>query len=302
MLYDRPYMRDQSPIQHVDYFWWVFWIFVGSFLAQNVLGVWFGLGVGIYDWLALSVANIMSGKVWTIFTYSLLHGSIGHFFFNGVGLFFIGRWVSRQLQPKQFLQLVLGSILLGGIAALAFYAIGGATTVHVPVVGFSAAVLGLLTVACLIWPSGKITLLLFFVIPVDFNPRTLLKITLGLELLGFVFVDCALLMGRTPVISGGTAFTAHLGGMLAGYLFYRLLQRPEPIFSSVREKVSVEPPKWTKKRNPVSAGKMKVNLTNRKDVQREVDRILDKINREGFGALSEDEQKTLDDAGDLLKK
>ncbi len=301
MLYDRPYMRDRAPIQHVDYFWWSFWIFVGSFLLQNILGVWFGLGEGLYRWLALSVTNVLSGKVWTIFTYSLLHGSIGHFFGNGIGLFFIGRWLSRQLQPRQYLQLILGSVFMGGLFSVLFYSLAPFMQ-YIPVIGFSAAVMGMLTTACLIWPSGKITMLLFFVAPVEFNPRTLLKILLGLELLGFIFVDLALLMGRSPVIQGGTAFTAHLGGMFAGYLFYKVLQRPAPIFAKKRQEVSVELPQWTKKRSPASSGKMKVNLTNRKDVQREVDRILDKINRDGFGSLSPEEQKILDEAGDLLKK
>lgn len=295
-------MRDTSPIQHVDYFWWTFWVFVGSFLAQNILGVWFGLGGAdgfLNRWVALTVDNVASGRVWTIFSYSLLHGSIGHFLANGIGLFFIGRWLSRQLQPKQFLQLILGSVFLGGLAALSFYAATGAH--QVSVIGFSAAVLGLLTTACLVWPQGKITLLIFFVAPVDFNPRTLLKIVLGLNVLGFLFVDLALALGRQPVIQDSTAFSAHLGGMLAGFLFYRLMQRPQPVFASTREKVTVEPPAW-KSHKPVSAGRMKVNLTSRQDVQREVDRILDKINRDGFASLSKEEQKTLDEAGDILKK
>ena len=37
-------------------------------------------------------------------------------------------------------------------------------------------------------------------------------------------------------------------------------------------------------------------------MKKEVDRILDKINSKGFGSLSDDEKKILDEAGDLLKK
>ena len=37
-------------------------------------------------------------------------------------------------------------------------------------------------------------------------------------------------------------------------------------------------------------------------LKKEVDRILDKINSQGFGALTDSEKKILDEAGDLLKK
>lgn len=304
MLYDRPYMRDRAPIRHVDYFWWSFWIFVGAFLIQNMLGVWFRLGPFLYEWFALSPANVGQGKVWTIFTYSLMHRDLSHFFFNGIAFFFIGRWVSRQLEPKRYLHLLLGSIFMGGLVWLTLHSLLGPEAIRsMPVVGFSAAVTGLLVTTCLIWPHGQITLLLFFVLPVSFKPKTLLYIVLGIEVLGFVFVELALLLGFTPMLRDSSiAFSAHLGGALAGYLFYRMLQRPTPIFESVAKKVSIEPAKWTKKRTRASTGKFKVNLTNRKDLRLEVDRILDKINKEGFQSLNDEEKKVLDDAGDLLKK
>ena len=48
--------------------------------------------------------------------------------------------------------------------------------------------------------------------------------------------------------------------------------------------------------------RFKINFTNRKELQKEVDRILDKINKEGFGALSEEERSTLDKAKELLNR
>jgi hypothetical protein len=45
-----------------------------------------------------------------------------------------------------------------------------------------------------------------------------------------------------------------------------------------------------------------VNLTNRNDLRVEVDRILDKINSEGFGALTPEEKRLLDEARDLLSR
>ncbi|WP_309400121.1 rhomboid family intramembrane serine protease [Cerasicoccus maritimus] len=297
-------MRNRAPVRHVDYFWWVLWVFIGAFLLQNILGVWFRAAPFLYNWVALSVDNVSHGKVWTIFTYSLMHGGLQHFFINGILFFVIGRWLSKELEPKRFLHLILGSIFLGGVTWLGIHALIGPQQLYgQPVIGFSAAIAGLLVTACLIWPHGQISLLLFFILPVSFNPRTLLWVVVGIDAIGFLFIELAYLLGYQPIMqAAGIAFSAHLGGALAGYIFYRVLQRPAPLFESVAKKVSVEPPKWTKKRTQASTGKFKVNLTNRKDLRKEVDRILDKINREGFQSLNDEEKKVLDDAGDLLKK
>jgi hypothetical protein len=45
-----------------------------------------------------------------------------------------------------------------------------------------------------------------------------------------------------------------------------------------------------------------VNLSNRDDLRAEVDRILDKINSQGFGALTEEEKRKLDEAKDMLSR
>ncbi|WP_269539218.1 rhomboid family intramembrane serine protease [Cerasicoccus fimbriatus] len=297
-------MRDRAPIRHVDYFWWSFWIFVGAFLIQNMLGVWLNMAGFLYEWFALSPANVGQGKVWTIFTYSLMHRDLSHFFYNGLIFFLAGRWLSRELAPKRYLHLILGSVFLGGLVWLVLHTVLGSSVVReIPVIGFSAGTSGLLMAMLLIWPREKIEFLLFFVLPVSFRTRSLIYVLLGIEVLGFVFVELALLLGFTPMLRDSSiAFSAHLGGALAGYLFYRMLQRPTPIFESVAKKVSIEPAKWTKKRTRASTGKFKVNLTNRKDLRLEVDRILDKINKEGFQSLNDEEKKVLDDAGDLLKK
>jgi predicted ATP-grasp superfamily ATP-dependent carboligase len=66
---------------------------------------------------------------------------------------------------------------------------------------------------------------------------------------------------------------------------------------------AMEVPKWDKKKAAVKArgaGNFTVNVTDKTQVKREVDRILDKINDQGFGALSSEEKKILDKAKDLL--
>lgn len=251
------------------------------------------------SWVAFSVPAALSAKIWTAVTYSIMHAGPGHLFFNGLAYFFIGRWLYREIEPKRFLQVILASVVMGAIAWLTIQLLFGGGRA-VPLVGFSAAVAGMVTLVCLIAPDRKITLLLFFVLPVEARPRIILFCLLGFESLGFLFLELAPMLSDRPAESA-VAFSAHLGGMLAGYLYYRMLKSPVPVFESVRKKVSIEPPKWTKK-GASNAGKYKVNVSSRKDLRKEVDRILDKINRDGFGALSEEEKRILDQAGELLKK
>jgi hypothetical protein len=66
--------------------------------------------------------------------------------------------------------------------------------------------------------------------------------------------------------------------------------------------VSIHAPSWMKKKNKAPK-KFTVNFSmDKKKLQKEVDRILDKINAEGFGALNDEEKATLDKAKDILGK
>jgi hypothetical protein len=55
-------------------------------------------------------------------------------------------------------------------------------------------------------------------------------------------------------------------------------------------------------KEPEASAGYKVNISAPADLRLEVDRILDKINSEGFGALTDDEKRLLDEAKDLLSR
>jgi hypothetical protein len=92
--------------------------------------------------------------------------------------------------------------------------------------------------------------------------------------------------------------------MLAGILYYRYFHnRSSTFFSSKSARTSIEQPAWFKRRKKTEAQiNYKVNRSNRDELQREVDRILDKINSSGFGSLTDSEKHTLDRAKDLLSR
>ena len=66
---------------------------------------------------------------------------------------------------------------------------------------------------------------------------------------------------------------------------------------STNSKGSKSPKFATKQKN-----KYTVNIDSHQSIQQEVDRILDKINSDGFGALNQREKSILEKAKNFLKK
>jgi membrane associated rhomboid family serine protease len=250
-------------------------------------------------WFALSGENFRQLKVWTLFSYGFLHSTltIFHILGNMLGLFFIGRILEPLLGRQQFLLLYLGSMLVGGLTYLVFH-VGDFRYV----VGASAAVFGILTLFCFLRPEQPITLLLFFVLPITVKPKWLFRISLGIT------IACLLFYELPGANGGGVAHSAHLGGMISGVLYYRFVYlRGGAVFGRPgAAKPSVELPEWFKRRKRQPTAR-KINYTvnrsrsSRDELQKEVDRILDKINASGFGSLSDSEKQTLDHAKDILR-
>ena len=70
------------------------------------------------------------------------------------------------------------------------------------------------------------------------------------------------------------------------------------------DKVKISPPDWMKRQQKDNSNNLSysVNRASRNELQKEVDRILDKINNSGFGSLNDMEKATLERAKDLLSK
>jgi len=268
---------------------WILFGTIAVFVLQLIATTWFRSPV-LSNLFALSGESIQSGYVWTLLSYGLLHSTEGmwllHIGFNMLMLYFFGRHLVGVLGNKLFCWLYFMSVLIGGTAWLLFNFTGSG-----PLVGASGGVFGVIIYFICLNPNQRIG---FFFLPITFTPRTMAYIILGYTGLGFLFFE---LPGTTTV-----AHSAHLGGALAGYLFYKLICSSIPDLGT--RKPRVEMPQWFKKKPKAApkSGKFKVNITNRRHLQAEVDRILDKINSEGFGSLTEEEKKILDQAKDILSR
>ncbi|MCB1124359.1 MAG: rhomboid family intramembrane serine protease, partial [Verrucomicrobiae bacterium] len=297
MLSDRDYMRDPyyGP-NHLRPLYWLLGSIVAAFVVQMlVLRLAPRYYYSFYHFTALSANGIQSGFLWTFITYSFLHATEGsfmllHILFNCLMIFWMGRILLPLLGTQRFFTLYGLSVLLGGVA---WFVANFWKPIPGGVIGASGGVMGLLIAFALHFPRQPIQVLLFFIIPVRLTPMTLVKILLIVDGLGFLFNE---VLGKgLPV-----AHSAHLGGALGGWVFVKFLLNKDFSFS----RPDIKPPNWFKSRKTSNAqtGRFTINFTNRRELQKEVDRILDKITHSGFGSLTEEERHTLDKAKEMLNR
>jgi len=309
MIYDRPYMRyGEGPSgRKITALGWILIILGIVFLLQNILQVFFQMnglldvdgrmsGGFLFNWMVLSQVNVSEFKIWTFFTYSLFHGSLMHLLLNALVLFFIGRAVENLLGERGFIRLYIICVLFGGLLwSLVNFGQMGAS-----VIGASAGVIGVLSYFCFRRPNEPITLLLFFVIPVTVLPKWVIWGLLGFSLFGLVFSE------KGPAWDG-IAHSAHLGGMLGAFLYYKWADRmsvPRIRFGSRNsDKQTVKPKFKVNLSGPTGNFSPKnAPLHKGENLRGEIDRILDKINEHGFGSLTEKEKDILNRGKELLNK
>lgn len=148
---------------------------------------------------------------WQVVTYAFLHGSIGHLFFNMLGLWMFGAELERLWGPKRFIQFYAASVLAAAASQLVFTAVLGSPY---PTVGASGGLFGLLLAFGMLFPNRTIMPLFP---PIPMKAKYFVAIYGGLELL----------FGVSGTASGVAHF-AHLGGMLGGFLMLRYWRGQPP--------------------------------------------------------------------------
>lgn len=214
-----------------------------------------------------------------LLTTALVHAphDVFHVVFNMLGVWMFGRELEARYGSQEFLLIYLGAILSGSVAwtlgELGMTYPGGLSPIAM---GASGGTVAIVILYALLFPHRKV--LFMFVIPM---PMWVLGALL-------VFSDLRGAMGHT---GSQIAFLAHLGGaaFAAAYHFQRLrlsnwLPR-EISMPSLKPK-----PRLRVHREDEAAAEPEDKLAQ------EVDRILDKINRQGADSLSAKEKRTLEQA------
>ena len=293
MLSDRPYMRDNYSRPKLSAVTWVICIIAGVFVLENIVGQWIGGAFAgrFFEYLTVSSEVIRRGFVWTLATHGVIHNPRE---LIGLGcslltLYIFGRSVEAQIGPRRFLAVLIVGVVTGSLTWLAInWSQSGM------LFGVGAGVSALLVVFACLEPDQPISVLF-----VDTGMRAkhlaiawLVISVLGLILLELPAKDSWLRMPHS----------AHLGGMLAGWLYFRFFYQRE--WSVFPNRPVIELPRWFRKvrKADLPSPAYKVNLSNKDDMRAEIDRILDKINSDGFQSLTEEEKRRLDQARDQLSR
>jgi membrane associated rhomboid family serine protease len=296
MLSDRPYLHNDYPQRGRGALKWLISAIAAGFIMTAAFERLFGSSA-FADWFQLSLPGLQNWHLWQILSYGFIHpvddvSSVLVVGFNLLCLYMLGRDMESLLGTRHFLALFLGAVFLGAVCWLAVnFRFAGALT------GAWPGIVACLVLFTCLNPDQEIKVLLMFV-PITIRPKYLVWFLFAVDFLCLTFWE---IKGQVSPLRMG--HSAHLGGMLAGYLYFRLVHQIE--WRNPDGKIDVELPGWLQKSRKTTAAtpaKFKVNLSTREELKTEVDRILDKINSEGFAALTPEEKRLLDDAKDQLSR
>ena len=199
--------------------------------------------------------------IWQPFTYMFFHGGIWHVLINMFVLWMFGNELERLWGKKFFLNYYFTTGVGAGLITMVF----GFNSMT-PIVGASGAVYGVLLAYGVIYPNRQVYL--YGLIPIKS-----IWFVIGVGVIAFLSS-----FNEMSQISHIT----HLSGMIIGYLLLKKPVRWKTLWFSISKRVM-----------EYKVLKEEKKVLEQHVIERDVDQILDKINREGFNSLSEEEQDRL---------
>lgn len=211
---------------------------------------------------------------WRYVSFQFLHANFMHILLNMLGLWFLGAPLEEAWGQRRFLGFYLSC---GIFAGLAYVVIGWLTGLPswLPIIGASGGVFGIVLACAVLFPSFQI-IFLFFPVPIRLASVIIFGGMIFTVIQGAAHAHSRADMG--PAMSD----VAHLGGagMAAFWIWGLPRLRQHPRFASTPNR-----------------GNWERRMRERQKEQEMVDRILDKIRREGIGSLTWLERRRLRQAG-----
>ena len=304
---DRAYMRDRSaPREPISMTAWVVGILVGFFILNLIQE---SAHADFLGWMELDEARL---RPWQWLTHALLHEGFWHLLGNCLVLWWTGATVEQEHGSATFLKVLFGGALIG---ALTWYLTGLGGRHDSAMVGISAGVYALMLVALLDKLEHRITLLLFFFLPVTLKVRWLLLITALFTLLGWGFSEFPARhdwLAWKPAWRDGIAHSAHLGGLIFGWLAFRWLNQTNLRVQDAQEAMTSAPTDdaaaiareaYAAEEDQAAvppSSRAPASLTQTQ-ARAELDRLLDKISAGGFGSLTAAEKRRLEELSARLR-
>ena len=227
----------------------------------------------VSSWIAIpSNTSQLLLRPWSVFTYMFYHWDFLHLLFNMLWLYWMGAIILEYLGAKK----LFGIYIMGGLFGALAYVIAFnsfpifANSVNVSfALGASASVLAITVAAATLLPDYPVSLMF-----------------IGNVALKWIAVVSVLL--DVINISGDNAggHIAHLGGALFGFIYIRSLRNG----TNLTKWMEILSDRFSGKRGKKSDEDFALH---KKAKQEQMDEILDKINKSGYGSLSQSEKDFL---------
>lgn len=301
-----------------------------NLLIINVLAYLVGMVFGIHsggfnDLFGLHFFLAPDFGVYQLVTYMFTHASLSHLFFNMFALWMFGCIVERTWGARKFLFFYMacgiGAGLLQEMAQFVQFYMLAAENIHGfsvsqimtvakasavginlwTTVGASGAIYGILLAFGMLYPEER---MFIFPLPVPIKAKFFV--------VGYAAIELFMAISTS---GDGVAHLAHLGGMLFGFLLIRYWRRHpgrgynrvggRQFFDSMRSSWEQRTHRKADTTNSFGHTSTRSNgernpdwdyNARRRASQEEIDRILDKIRRNGYDSLTRDEKQTLFDA------
>ena len=268
---------------------------LGSFLGLhlNLSGVGYGsLREYILYFGAFFPTNPL--EIWRYVTYMFIHMDFMHFLFNMLMLWMFGSEVAEWMRTRHFVSMYF---FCGIFAALFSFGMCMLGLTNNPIIGASGALMGVFVAYYKFFPDRMI--LMFLVIPMRIKHAMWVMIALDV-----LFANSG----------DAIAHFAHLGGVVAGFLYMAVYQNGLKVlyhsplsgffrlFSSHPENYSHGSSSRSRSYNSNEEPEVLEGEVFYMNEQKRMDDILKKVEREGLQSLTESEREFLLKAGDRIRR
>ena len=272
------------------------YINVGIFVVTTLISVFLML----FNWDATSWLQYLElpawmplflKQPWSLVTYMFLHAGVLHLLFNMLWLYWFGQLFLSLYSARHFRGLYILGGLCGGLLYMLAYNVFPYFSNYLYgsfLLGASASVLAIVVATAVRSPEYRVNFMFIGAVRLKY-------VALFVVLTDLLFVTSG----------NGGGHIAHLGGALAGWWFARSLQKGTDITGWIN-KVFDALSRGIQFKRPAKKPKMKVEKggktadydynARKKQQSEEIDRILDKLKKSGYGSLTTEEKKGLFDA------
>lgn len=272
------------------------YINVGIFVLTSLVGVvWLLFNWGEPSWLEKFTLpawfELFITQPWSLISYMFLHASVLHLLFNMLWLYWFGQIFLSIYSARHYRGLYFLGGIYGGLLYMLAYNVFPYFSQYVygaRLLGASASVLAIVVATAVRLPEYRVNFMFIGAVRLKY-------VALFVVLTDLLFITS----------NNGGGHIAHLGGALAGWWFASSLLKGRDMTKWINNCLDVftggfKFPKSTKK------PKMKVHKggkaqdydynARKKQQSEEIDRILDKLKKSGYGSLTTEEKKRLFDA------